>query len=138
MPTLVRLNNRNELCSHREVSGQRPRVSPCLSACSLNTAPVSVPAVLNPRTHVPQQTQRGPLRPHQPPAPRALRGFEMNHEPLHLQMGNCNIDPAALGDARLPNSVIRQRLSVWAEHRVHIDLSSVGAESFEMEIWRGN
>lgn len=58
--------------------------------------------------------------------------------PLHLQIGNSNIDPGALDNAALPDSVIWQRLSAWEEHRVHIDLFSVGAESFEMEICEGN
>lgn len=52
---------------------------------------------------------------------------------IHLQIGNCNIDPAAeLSDSD------PQRLSVGEEHGVHIDLPGVGAQSFEMEICRGN
>lgn len=49
----------------------------------------------------------------------------MNHnvQPFTSRWGNCNIDPAALGS---PTSVIRQPLSVWEEHRVHIDLFRVG------------
>lgn len=53
-------------------------------------------------------------------------------------MGDCNIDPATLDNVKLSDSVIRLRLSAWGEHRVHIDLFSVGAESFEMEICEGN
>lgn len=83
---------------------------------------------------------RSPFIRQRPPALTALEGFEMNHhaQPFTSRWGNCNIDPAALDAAALSDSVICQRLPAWEEHRVHIDLFSVGAESLEMEICGGN
>lgn len=94
---------------------------------------MSPPGVLNPGPRVPQVSGGGGGG-----SGLQLRGFLMDPRPLHLQRGNCNIDPGAPGDAQLPDSVIRQRRSVWAEHGVRIDFSGVGAESFEVEICRGN
>lgn len=63
----------------------------------------------------------------------------MNHnaQPFTYRSGIVLLTQAL---STMPSSLtlIWQPLSAWEEHRVHIDLFSVGAESFEMEICEGN